>query len=113
MEGDIFCYIHEGGEVVKAADGSIQYKGGQTESIVVSGNITHVELVSKVCGELNNDPNSIKLEFTIKFDQSCLLPLHDEAAILKMFRFKDMFCRIYASSCTEIGEGLIAQTRYI
>ena len=113
MEGDIFCYIHEGGEVVKAADGSIQYKGGQTESIVVSGNITHVELVSKKCGELNIDPNSIKLEFMVKFDPSCLLPLHDEASVLKMFRFNDMFCRVYVSPCAKVGEGLNAQTRYI
>ena len=50
MEGDLFCYIHEGGEVVKSADRSVQYKGGRTESIVVSVNITHAELVSKVCG---------------------------------------------------------------
>ena len=90
MEGAIFCYIHEG-EVVKSVDGSVQYKGGRTESIVVSGNITHAGLVSKVCGELNIDLNSIKLEFMVKFDPSCLLPLHNEAAIVKMFRFNDMF----------------------
>ena len=113
IEGDIFCYIHEGSEVVKSADGSVQYKGGQIESIVVSGNITHVELVSKVCGKLNIDPNSIKLEFTVKFDPSCLLPLHDEAAIVKMFRFNDMFCHVYVFPRIEVVEGLITQTRYI
>ena len=113
MEEDIFCHIHEGGEVVKSVDGSVQYKGGRTESIVVSGNITHVELVSKVCGELNIDPNLIKLEFTVKFDPSCLLPLHDETTVVKMFRFNDMFCRVYVSPHIEVGEGLIAQTRYI
>ncbi|KAL6318131.1 hypothetical protein AAG906_035636 [Vitis piasezkii] len=105
MEGDIFCYIHESDEVVKSIDGSIQYKGGWTKSIVVSGNIAHVELVSKVCGELNIDPNSIKLEFTVRFDPLCLLPLHDEATIVKMFRFNDMFCRVYVSPCIEVGEG--------
>ena len=113
MEGDIFCYIHEGGKVVKSADGFVHYKGGWTESIIVSGNITHAKLVPKVCGELNIDPNSIKLEFTVKFDPSCLLPLHDEASVLKMFRFNDMFCRVYVSPCTKVGEGLNAQTRYI
>ena len=113
MEEDIFCHIHEGDEVVKSVDGSVQYKGGRTESIVVSGNITHVELVSKVCGELNIDPNLIKLEFTVKFDPSCLLPLHDETTVVKMFRVNDMFCRVYVSPHIEVGEGLIAQTRYI
>nr|CAN70985.1 hypothetical protein VITISV_040673 [Vitis vinifera] len=112
MEGDIFCYIHEGGKVVKSADGFVHYKGGWTESIIVSGNITHAKLVPKVCGELNIDPNSIKLEFTLKFDPSCLLPLHDEASVLKMFRFNDMFCRVYVSPCTKFGEGLNAQTRW-
>ncbi|KAL6323882.1 hypothetical protein AAG906_005879 [Vitis piasezkii] len=112
MEEDIFCHIHEGGEVVEFVDGSVQYKGGRTESIVVSGNITHVELVSKVCGELNIDPNLIKLEFTVKFDPSCLLPLHDETTVVKMFRFNDMFCRVYVSPHIEVGEGLIAQTRF-
>ena len=113
MEEDIFCYIHEDGEVVKSVDGSVQYKGGRTESIVVNGNITHAELVSKVCGELNIDPNLIKLEFTVKFDPSCLLPLHDETAVVKMFRFNDMFCHVYFFPRIEVGEGLIAQTRYI
>ncbi|XP_059591679.1 uncharacterized protein LOC132253518 [Vitis vinifera] len=102
MEEDIFCYIHEGGEVVKSVDGSVQYKGGWTESIVVSGNITHAELVSKVCGELNIDPNLIKLEFTVKFDPSCLLPLHDETTVVKMFRFNDMFCHVYVFPRIEV-----------
>ena len=113
MEEDIFCHIHEGGEVVKSVDGSVQYKGGRTESIVVSGNITHVELVSKVCGELNIDPNLIKLEFTVKFDPSCLLPLHDETTVVKMFRFNDMFSHVYVAPRSEVGEMLITQTRYI
>ena len=113
MEGDLFCYIHEGGEVVKFADGSVQYKSGRTKSIVVSGNITHAELVSKVCGELNIDLKLIKLEFTMKFDPSCFLPLHDKAAIVKMFRFNDIFSHVYVSPHSEVGEMLIAQTRYI
>ncbi|RVW20935.1 hypothetical protein CK203_110955 [Vitis vinifera] len=96
-----FCYIHEGGELVKTVVGSIEYKGGRTNCIVVSKNISHSEFVSKVCGELNLEPNSIKLDFTVKFDPSCLLPLHDDADIVKMFKFNDMFCRAYVCQCTE------------
>ena len=75
--------------------------------------ISHMQNWFQKCGELNIDPNLIKLEFTVKFDPSCLLPLHDETAVVKMFRFNDMFCHVYVFPHIEVGEGLIAQTRYI
>ena len=113
MEEEMFCYIHEGGELVKTAVGSVEYKGGRTNCSVVSKNISHSEFVSKVCGELNLEPNSIKLDFTVKFDPSCLLPLHDDADIVKMFKFNDMFFRAYVFQCTEGGDGFIGPTRYL
>ncbi|KAL6333259.1 hypothetical protein AAG906_028442 [Vitis piasezkii] len=100
MKEEIFCYIHEDGEL-----------GGRTNCIVVSKNISHSEFVSKVCGELNLEPNSIKLDFTVKFDPSCLLPLHDDVDIVNMFKFNDMFCRAYVFQCTEGGDGFIGPTR--
>ena len=112
MKDEIFCYIHEGGELVKIVVGSIEYKSERTNCIVVSKNISHSEFVSKVYGELNLEPNSIKLDFIVKFDPSCLLPLHDDANIVKMFKFNDMFCRAYVCQCTEGGGGFIAPTRY-
>ena len=113
MKDEIFCYIHEGGELVKTAIGSVEYKGGRTNCIVVSKNISHSEFVSKVCGELNLEPNSIKLDFTVKFGQSRLLLLHDDADIVKMFKFNDMFCRAYVFQCTEGGDGFIDPIRYL
>ena len=113
MEDEMSCYIHEGGELAKTVVGSIEYKGGQTNYIVVSKNISHFEFVSKVSGELNLEPNSIKLEFTVKFDPSCLLSLHDDANIFKIFKFNDMFYRVYVCQCTEVGDGVIAPTRYL
>ena len=113
MEGDMFCYIHEGGQLVKCASGSIEYQGGRTECIVVSPHMSHSDFVSKLCDELNIDQNSIKLEFTIKFDPSCLLPLHDDTTLLKMFRFNEMFCRVYVSPSSEVDIACIALTRYI
>ncbi|RVX18277.1 hypothetical protein CK203_006644 [Vitis vinifera] len=110
MEEEMFCYIHEGGELVKTAVGSVEYKGGRTNCSVVSKNISHSEFVSKVCGELNLDSNSIKLEFTVKFDPSCLLPLHNDGDIVNMFKFNDMFCHVYISQCTECGDDLICPT---
>lgn len=109
----MFCYIHEGSELLKSVVGSVEYKGGITNCIVVSKNVSHSEFVSKVCGELNLEPNSIKLEFTVKFNPSYLLILHDDTDILKIFKFNNMFCRAYVSQCTEVGDGLIAPTRYI
>ena len=91
MERDIFCYIHEVGEIVKCADGSVQYKGGRTKSIVVSGNISNAVFVSKLCGELNIDSKSIKLDFIVKFDPSCILWLLDYTAVLKMFNSTTCF----------------------
>lgn len=108
----MFCYVHESGDLVKCVDGSVEYKGGQTECIILSRNISHGDFVSKLCGELNIDPTSIKLEFTVKFDPSCLLPLHDDASLLKMFKF-NMFCCVYVSQCTEVVVDLITLTRYI
>ena len=113
MEGDMFCYIHEGGQLVKCASGSIEYQGGRTECIVVSPHMSHSDFVSKLCDELNFDRNSIKLEFTVKFDPLCLLSLHDDATILKMFRFNEMLCRVYVSSSSEVVAAYIAPTRYL
>ncbi|RVW21666.1 hypothetical protein CK203_099923 [Vitis vinifera] len=110
MEEEMFCYIHEGDELVKTVVGSVEYKGGQTNCIVVSKNISHSEFISKVCDELNLEPNSIKLDFTVKFDPSCLLPLHNDVDIVKMFEFNDMFCRAYVFQCTKGGDGFICPT---
>ena len=113
MEEEMFCYIHEGGELVKTAVGSVEYKGGWTNCIVVSKNISHSEFISKVCGKLNLEPNSIKLDFIVKFDPSCLLPLHNDANIVKMFKFNHMFCCAYVFQCTKGGDGFICPTRYL
>ncbi|RVW89590.1 hypothetical protein CK203_036427 [Vitis vinifera] len=83
MEEDMFCYIHEGGQLVKCVGGSVQYQGGRSESMVVSRHMSHSDFVSKLCDALHFDQNSIKLEFTVKFEPSCLLPLHDDATLLK------------------------------
>ena len=113
MEGDMFCYIHEGGELVKCVGGSVEYQDGRTEGIVVSSHMSHSDFVSKLCDELNIDRNSIKLEFIVKFDPSCLLSLHDDVSILKMFIFNEMFCRVYVSPSSEVVTACIASTRCI
>ncbi|RVW56480.1 hypothetical protein CK203_072488 [Vitis vinifera] len=73
--------------------------------------MSHSDFVSKLCDALHFDQNSIKLEFTVKFEPSCLLPLHDDATLLKMFRFNEMFCHVYVSSSSEVVEGCIAPNR--
>ena len=113
MDEDMFCYIYEGGLLVKCDGGSVEYQGGRTESMVVSRHMSHSDFVSKLCDQLNFDRNSIKLEFKVKFDPSCLLPLHDDATILKMLRFNEMFCHVYVSSSSEVVAACIAPTRYI
>ena len=46
MEEEMFCYIHEDGELVKTFVGSVEYKGARTNCIV-SKNISDSEFVSK------------------------------------------------------------------
>ncbi|RVW81082.1 hypothetical protein CK203_045422 [Vitis vinifera] len=48
MEEDMFCYIHEGGQLVKCVGGSVQYQGGRSESMVVSRHMSHSDFVSKL-----------------------------------------------------------------
>ena len=113
MEEDMFYYIHEGGQLVKCVGGSVEYQGGWTEYIVLSPHMSHSDFVLELCDELNIDRDSTKLEFTVKFDPSCLLSLDDDATILKMFRFNEMFCLVYVSPSSEVAAACIALTRYI
>lgn len=49
MEGNMFCCIHEEDEFIKCADGSVEYKGGRTNCIIVNENVSYVDFISKVC----------------------------------------------------------------
>ena len=44
---EIFCFIHQGGEIVKGANGSVGYKGGRNNSITVNPNISYDQFVSQ------------------------------------------------------------------
>ncbi|RVW68675.1 hypothetical protein CK203_063414 [Vitis vinifera] len=72
MEEEMFCYIHEGGELVKTAIGSVEYKEGRTNCSVSS------------------------------LTPSCLLPLHNDGDIVNMFKFNDMFCHVYISNVLNV-----------
>ena len=75
--------------------------------------ISFEEFVSLVYGNLSIDPNSVKLHYTCKFDPSMLVLLRDEQELLKMFRIKDMYCRLYVSSKTNVVVDIIAPSKYI
>ena len=79
IEDGMFDYIYENGELVKCANGSVELESGWSNCIVVNGNISYVDFVSTVCAYLNFKLNSIKFDFIVKLDPSCLLLLHDEA----------------------------------
>ena len=51
----MFCYIHEGGQLVKCVGGSVQYQGSRSESMVVSRHMSHSDFVSKLCDALHFD----------------------------------------------------------
>ena len=74
----MFCYAFEGGQMVKDANGSIEYKGGQVITIFVNVNISYDEFVSLVCAKLRVEPNSVKFHYTCKFDQSLMVLLNDD-----------------------------------
>ena len=47
----MFYYAFEGGKMVKDANVSIEYKGGQVITIFVNVNISYDEFVSLVCAK--------------------------------------------------------------
>ena len=71
------------------------------------------EFVSLVYGNLSVDPNSLKLHYTCKFDQSMLVLLSNEQELLKMFRFNNMYCHLYVSPKINIAVDVISPSRYI
>ena len=97
MDGDMFCYIHEGGQWITSHDGSTKFSGGRHKSIDVNCNMSHTEFVATIFGVLDT-----KISFILKFDLSCLVSLDDDASVSRMFRYSDRFCRVYVSTCEEI-----------
>ena len=95
---------------MKGANGSVEYKGGRNNSMTVNPNISYDQFVSQVCRELNIEAKEVKFHFTVKFDPSCLLPLHDDASLARMFKFNDMFSRVYLSPRADV---YVAASRYI
>ena len=78
MKNEMFCYVCEGGKIVKDANRSIKYKGGKVIILCVNVYISFEEFVSLVYGNSSFDPNSVKLHHTCKFDPSILVLLRDE-----------------------------------
>ena len=75
MDIDIFCCIHEGGELVSGDNGVVKYIGGRTICIEIDKHMSYAEFRSRVCGTLNLQSDLVKLEFTAKFDSSFLILL--------------------------------------
>ena len=86
MEIDMFCCIHEGGDLVNSDNIAIKYIGGRTICIKIDKQISHDEFKSRVCDTLNLQSDLVKLEFTMKFDSSLLILLCDDASFVSMFR---------------------------
>ncbi|CBI32890.3 unnamed protein product, partial [Vitis vinifera] len=91
----IYCYLYFGGEIIKADDGSINYKGGCTNGICINQGISHAEFVSKASKKVQIDPSSLSFKCTLKFDKSLLQPLDDDDDIYNMVLFNDGFSRVY------------------
>ena len=53
MDNNMFCCIHEEGELVNGDNGAIKYIGGQTSCIELDKHMLHDEFRSRVCGILN------------------------------------------------------------
>ena len=50
---DMFCFIHEGGELVNGDNGAVKYIGDRTICIEIDKHMSHDEFRSRVCGTLN------------------------------------------------------------
>ena len=53
MDIDMFCCIHEGGELVNGGNGAVKYISGRTICIEIDKHMSHDEFKSRVCGTLN------------------------------------------------------------
>ena len=86
MDIGMFCCIHEGGELVNGDNGVVKYSSGRTICIKIDKHMLHDEFISRVCGTLNLQSDLVKLEFTVKFDSSFLIPFCDNASFASMLR---------------------------
>ena len=107
----MFCYIHEGAELVKGMDGSTQYVGDHTISIKINQHISYDDFISIVCGALKMLRDQVKIEFTIKFASSSLILLYDDSSFMRMLTYNEMYCRVYVSSCGGIDGELLRPTK--
>ena len=98
MDIDMFFYIHEGGELINGDNGAVKYIGGRTICIEIDKHMSYDEFRSRVYGTLNLQSDLVKLEFTVKFDPSLLIPLCDDASFASMLKRNDDYCRVYVSS---------------
>ena len=57
----MFCYTF--GQMVKDANWSIEYKGGQVITIFVSVNIPYDKFISLVCAKFRVEPNLVKFHY--------------------------------------------------
>ena len=106
MDGDMFFFIHKGG-LLKVDDGTIQYIGGLTFSLEIDEHMSYGDFRSRVCALLNMRPKLVKFGFTIKFDQSSLILLCDDASYTSMLRHNDLYCRVYVSSIERLSPNII------
>ena len=81
---------------MKDVNGSIEYKGSRIITLIVNVHISYAEFVS-----------------TCKFDPLLLVLLHNDDELMKMFRFNDMYYRIYMSTNIDIAVGVIPPSMYI
>ena len=92
MDNEMLCCVCVGGQMVKDANGSIEYKGRRIITLLVNVHMPLDEFVPLVCGKLGLDSNSFKICCTCKFEL-LMLVLNDDEQLRKMFRFNDMHCR--------------------
>ena len=64
IDNEMFFYVCMGGQMVKDANGSIEYKGGRIITLLVNVHIPLDEFVPLVCGKLNLDSNSVIFYYT-------------------------------------------------
>ena len=106
MDGDMFCFIYEGG-LVKVDDGTIPYIGGRTFSLEIDKHMSYGDFRSRVYALLNMRPELVKFEFIVKFDPSSLIVLFDDASYASMLRWNDVYCRVYVFSIERLSPDII------
>ncbi|KAK6942929.1 MULE transposase domain [Dillenia turbinata] len=107
----LFCYCHVGGELIVNSEGSVSYKGGTVDGLVIDQDTTYDSFITAVCEQLNITPTGRIFQYSVKYDKSRLMPLKNQNAINNLLNFNDDVGHVYVTEAKEVANVAVASAR--